>query len=224
MCGRYAIFGPHSRHRDELEFLDERFIFAPVYNAAPSLSLPVYRIRKDHGPEIALLRWGLIPYWAKDPKIGYSTINARAEEVEKKPAFREAFKRRRCLVLAAGFYEWKRACDLKLPYFIRLLNEPLFAFAGLYERWRSPEGVSIESFAIITTQANELMAELHKRMPVILPAEHVSTWLDASANDPVKLTAMLKPYPADEMEAHPVSQAVNNAKNEGPVLIERQVA
>lgn len=168
--------------------------------------------------EIALLRWGLVPFWAKDEKISYSTFNARGEEVATKPAFKEAFKARRCLVLADGFYEWKKIdAKTKQPYRFTLGNGGPFAFAGLWERWtRGPE--PIESFTIITTAANELVAEIHYRMPVILDPSDYDTWL--RAKDPAEAQSLLKPFPADRMKAYPVSSRVGNVKNNDPQLID----
>ena len=200
-------------------FRGVREAFARVnYNAAPTQLLPVYRIDRERGPEIAALRWGLIPSWAKDAAIGSKMINARGDTVAEKPSFRSAFKRNRCLVLMSGFYEWKGVAGKKVPHFIHLLNQPTMACAGLYEWWRPKDGDPIESFTIITTEPNELMATIHNRMPVILPAERYDTWLDPKA-EPEAVKALLTSYPAEEMRAYPVSTAVNSVKNNRADLI-----
>ena len=220
MCGRYAIFGPVSRkNREVLEFLDRELVFAPVYNAAPTQQLPVYRMRAG-GAEFKLLRWGLVPYWAKSAAIGAKMINARAETLSEKPAFARAFLQRRCLVPMAGFYEWGRSATGKVPHYVHLLNADLFAVAGLYEFWPGRESVApIESFTVITTGANELVGQLHDRMPVILRESDYAAWLDRRNQDEAALTALLKPYPAEEMRAYPVGLRVNSAQNNDPELI-----
>jgi len=159
----------------------------------------------EAGREAVLLRWGLIPYWAKDEKFGYHTINARAETVDRKPAFRSAFKRRRCLIPATGFYEWKKLNRHKQPYHIRVKDRELFAFAGLWEHWRSPEGKAIESCTIIVTDANEVLKSIHDRMPVILDPGDYDTWLDPDNRDVDRLRSLLRPYPPNRMEFWPVS-------------------
>lgn len=190
----------------------------PNFNVAPTDVMPVVRLDRNGRREIAMLRWGLIPFWAKDEKIGYSTINARSEEVATKPTFKEAFKARRGLVLADGFYEWKKLDGkTKQPYRITLGNGGPSAFAGLWDRWAGgPE--PIESFTIITTVANELVAEIHDRMPVIIDPSDYDTWL--GTKDPAEAQSLLKPFPADRMKAHPVSSRVGNVKNNDPQLID----
>jgi putative SOS response-associated peptidase YedK len=222
VCGRYAIYGPVSRTtRDTIEFLDEEIEFSPRYNAAPTQLLPVYRVHPEHGSGLALLRWGLVPSWAKDAAIGARMINARAETAAEKPSFRAAFKRRRCLVPMAGFYEWQKTPERKVPHFIRLLNAELFAAAGLYEYWPGKEGAEpIESYTILTTEANAMMRRLHERMPVLLHETDYDAWLDPKNEDSAALKKLLKPYPADEMRAHPISTRVNNVRNNGPEIIE----
>ncbi len=194
--------------------------FAPTYNAAPQSVQPVVRLNRDSGKrEIALLRWGLVPFWARDAKLGYTTINARAEEVAAKPAFREALKRRRCLVPADAFYEWQRLDPkTKRPYAIALRSGEPYAFAGLWERWRPKEGEVLETFTIITTDPNEVMEPLHDRMPVILEPQNYTRWLDAGdpAQPPVDL---LRPYPAEKMLAWPISDRVGNVRNNDPELL-----
>ncbi|MDD1630476.1 MAG: SOS response-associated peptidase, partial [Methylococcaceae bacterium] len=174
---------------------------SPHYNVAPSQNIPIVR---DEGEKrhFALARWGLIPHWAKDMKIGYSTINARAETVSSKPAFRNAFRHRRCLIPADGFYEWQ-----VIP------GEPM-AFAGLWERWRSPEGEELESCSIIVTEANEIMRPIHDRMPVILAPCDWDAWLEPDAKDAGGLQGLLKPYSAEGMAAWPVTTKVNSPRND----------
>jgi putative SOS response-associated peptidase YedK len=220
MCGRYVSAEEASIERHWNLIRGGGDPFGPVYNAAPTLQLPIIRVHRDRGLELVRLRWGLIPYWAKDASIGVKTINARAETVDEKPAFREAFRRRRCLVPMAGFYEWKKTPVGKVPHFICPLNGELFNVAGLYERWRPKDGEPIETFTIVTTEANELIAKLHDRMPVILSDQDQKAWLDPANEDADALKALLKPYPPDEIRAYPVSTRVSNAKNEGPELIE----
>ena len=223
MCGRYALYGPTSRkNREVIAFLDRELEFGGTYNAAPTQLLPVYRVSTEHGHELRLLRWGLIPFWAKDAAIGARMINARGETVAEKPAFRAAFSRRRCLVPMSGFYEWQRDAARKVPHFIHLLNSEVFAAAGLHEFWPGKDGAApVESFTIITTDANELVRPLHDRMPVILQEADYDAWLDPENKDTGKLKGLLRPYPAGEMRAYPVSPRVNNAKNNDAELIER---
>ena len=219
MCGRYARFTPLETYAKLFQARCE-IATRPNYNLAPSDAVPAARVSDTGVRELIPLRWGLIPAWAKEAKTGYSTINARAETVAVKPAFRNAFKRRRCLIAADGFYEWRGARGAKQPYFVRLKGGLPFAFAGLWERWRREDKV-VESCAIIITNANELVKEIHDRMPVILSPESYDTWLDPSLGERERLQQLLKPYPADLMEAYPVAMAVNNPRNQGAALIER---
>jgi putative SOS response-associated peptidase YedK len=187
------------------------------YNIAPSQQVLV---RTHDRAELQLFRWGLIPFWAKDEKIGYSLINARAETLAKKPAFREALAKRRCLVPADGFYEWwKNADSGKTPFYIRMKTEAPFAFAGLWETWRGPAGELIKSCTIITTPANVLLRPIHDRMPAIMPPKHFQRWLDPEQAAPAVAAELLKPYPARELEAIIVSRQVNSVKNDSAALI-----
>ena len=222
MCGRYAIYGPVSRaNREIIEFLGEEIAFRPAYNAAPTQKLPVLRATAGGKRELALLRWGLIPSWAKDPAIGARMINARSETVAEKPAFRSAFRRRRCLVPMCGFYEWQKTGARKVPHFVRLLNTGLFAVAGLHEHWPGKDGAEpVDTYTILTTGANEMMRAVHDRMPVILQEPDYDAWLDPGNEDTKSLGALLQPFPAEEMRAYPVSARVNNARNNDPDLIE----
>jgi putative SOS response-associated peptidase YedK len=189
----------------------------PLYNIAPTQTVPTVRLNPEERRELAPLRWGLIPSWSKDAKIAYRTINARAETVATAPAFRAAFKRRRCLVPASGFYEWKKLDDGKQPYFIGLRDGAPFAFAGLWERWDKGEA-PVETFTIITGEPNSLVAPIYDRMPVILDPDDYDAWLTAA--DTAIPQALLQPFPAQLMIAYPVSKRVNNAKNDDAAVME----
>ena len=216
MCGRYLITTPVEAIRRIFQ-VEQRPNLAARYNVAPTQAVPIIR-RNDGGRELVMARWGLVPFWAKDLKIGNKLINARAETVAEKPAFRDAFRRRRCLVIADGFYEWRKVDGGKQPYLIRVAGGAPFAFAGLWERWTDKAtGERIESCTIIVREANALIAPIHDRMPVILPPEHYESWLDPSAGDGARL---LTAYPAEAMEAFPVSARVGNVRNDDPALIE----
>ena len=196
--------------------------FAPSFNIAPQSVQPVVRLNREADKrEFTLMRWGLVPAWAKDAKIGYNTINARAEGAASKPAFREALKKRRCLVPADAFFEWQRLDPKsKRPFAVGLNGGEPFAFAGLWESWRPKDGGPLETFTILTTDPNEVMAPIHNRMPVILEPMDYDRWLDAgdSAKPPVDL---LRPYPAERMCAWTVSDRVGNVRNNDPALLER---
>jgi putative SOS response-associated peptidase YedK len=186
------------------------------YNIAPTQEVPVVRETREGGArEIALARWGLVPHWAKDPSVGNRMINARAEGIESKPAFRDAVQRRRCLVPATGFFEWKGVPGRKQPYAISLPDRPMFAFAGLWESWRSKDGEKLRSFTIVTTDANRAVAEVHDRMPVILPPEAEETWL---TGDPASALALLKPYEG-AVAVRAVSRLVSNVNNDVPEVL-----
>jgi putative SOS response-associated peptidase YedK len=196
--------------------------FAPSWNVAPTDNLPIVRYDGKAGHRtLDLMRWGLVPYWAKDIKIGFSTINAMAETVDTKPVFREAFVRRRCLVPVDSFYEWKKLdAKTRQPYAIAVADRPLMALAGLWETWKSrASNETIRSFTIVTTTPNELCADLHNRMPVILSSETWSTWLGEEPAEVDQLKSILVPYTGD-MVAWPVSQRVGNVKNNDASLIE----
>jgi putative SOS response-associated peptidase YedK len=216
MCGRFC---QASSADIAAVFKVESGEISPRYNVAPSQSVvAIVRLPDISDPQVKSLHWGLIPSWAKDPKIGYKLINARAETVSEKPSFRSAFRKRRCLIPANGFYEWQQVegSRQKQPYFIGLQDERLFAFAGLYEQWGSPSGDVLETCTIITTTANELIAPIHERMPVILAEQDYALWLDPSFEKIDRLQALLDPYPASEMKVYPVSSLVNNPKNDSP--------
>ncbi|WP_088008565.1 SOS response-associated peptidase [Indiicoccus explosivorum] len=223
MCGRFSLYSDFRVivdrfHVDEVTFDETEY--EASYNIAPSQQV-VAVISDGTGNRLGFLRWGLIPPWAKDAKIGYKMINARAETAADKPSYRNAFKKKRCLVVADSFYEWRRTEDGKQPMLIRMKNGEPFAFAGLWEAWKSPEGETVYSCSILTTEPNELMETIHDRMPVVLAKEDEQRWIDPSIQDEEILTDMLKPYDGNEMEAYPVSPDVNSPKNNSPELIER---
>lgn len=218
MCGRFALGIPPKSIQQHFD-LPETVELSPRYNIAPSQEVATVRhLPGKEFRQLDLLRWGLIPHWAKDMKIGYRMINARAETLARKPAFREAFKKRRCLIAADGFYEWRHAGQEKQPFFVRLKNEAVFGFAGLWETWRSPQGENVESCTIITTAANKLVAEIHDRMPVILHPDQYEAWLDQKT-PAESLQQLLVPYPAAEMAAYRVGAIVNSPKNDTPECI-----
>ena len=219
MCGRYTLIADLGDLAQRFEFDGSDFIYDPSYNIAPTES--VLTVRNLDGRAAAFMKWGLIPFWAKDPKIGARMINARAETVAEKPAFRNALKRRRCLVLADGYYEWQKTPARKRPYRIILKSGEPFAMAGLWETWNDPQGNVVPSCTIITTSANDFLASIHNRMPVILPRESEELWLDPWLDDPATLTSVLIPHPGEEMDAYEVSTMVNYARNDGPEVIAR---
>jgi putative SOS response-associated peptidase YedK len=221
MCGRYTLREKLNRILAEwgYEQTDE---YAARYNIAPTQQVPIVVAGgAPSGGDAAvhgigkLVKWGLVPSWATDPKIGSSMINARAETVADKPAFRSAFKRGRCLVVADGFIEWKKVDDVKQPYFIRMKDDRPFTFAGLTERWTKGDA-PLETATIITTSANSLMQSIHDRMPVILPPEARPLWLDPEFQGKDKLLSLLQPYPDGELIATPVSRLVNSPKTDDP--------
>jgi len=216
MCGRYMMTSPVDAMRQLLMF-DERPNLPPRYNVAPSQDIPIVRLNKERtGRELALVRWGLIPYWADDPKIGYKLINARAESVATKPAFRVAFRQRRCLVPANGFFEWEKRGRTKQPWLIRAKGGVLMAFAGLWEVWRDPEGEPVHSCAIVTGEPNEVAGRFHDRMPVILAPDAYERWLRA---EPEEARTLLEPCPDEWLEAYPVSTRVNSPDHDDPEVI-----
>jgi putative SOS response-associated peptidase YedK len=199
---------------DELPFLDAS------YNIAPTQDVLAVRATTEGKREMACLRWGLIPSWAKDTSISSYTSNARAETLLEKPSFKNSFRSRRCLIPADGFYEWGKVGREKFPYYFRMKEDGPFAFAGLWDRWRDPEGTLIESCTIVTTTPNELLEPLHNRMAVILRPDQFSLWLDPTMTRAEELMDTLVPYPADEMESFRVSKFVNNTRNNTPACIQ----
>jgi putative SOS response-associated peptidase YedK len=230
MCGRYALMS-------DPELLVELFALASLprlkrrYNIAPTQQAPVVRApgKGDAGEEggcrLDFLHWGLIPSWAKDPSMGARMINARSETAAEKPAFRSAMRHRRCLVPADAFYEWQKRAGGKQPYCIRMRDGSPFAFAGLWERWRPPEGEGgetepVESFTILTTTPNAMMKKLHDRMPVIIPREAYALWLDERIQDPEKLAKLLAPISGDLLEAYPIGTRINSPRHDDPACLD----
>lgn len=214
MCGRFALPNPEeiAGHFNLYQIPN----FAPRYNIAPSQDIAAVRIIPQASTrELIHFRWGLIPSWAKDKKVGYKMINARAETIADKPAFRAAFKYRRCLIPACGFFEWSHDEKFKQPYFIKLKDTPIFAFAGLWEHWKGDNGEVIESCTIITVDANKAVKDVHDRMPVIIRPEQYGRWLDTEAQKK-DLLPMLKPFPDNNMHVYPVGIEVNSPKNDTP--------
>src|SRR5258705_1652237 len=219
MCGRFAR---HRRQEIIARFIDvdgELAFLEPSFNIAPTQQVLAVRAAVDGGREMTTMRWGLIPSWAKDDSISAHTSNARAETLLEKPSFKNAFRSRRCLIPADGFYEWSKQGKEKIPYYLKMKSDEPFAFAGLWERWRDPAGKTVESCTIITTTPNSLLEKLHYRMAVILRPEHFKLWLDTSLTRAETLTDILCPYPAEEMQAHRVSKLVNNVRNNVPECI-----
>ena len=208
MCGRYSLILTIGELQNRFEFDSERLGYAPGYGTVPTQN--VLTVVGGESRRGGYMRWGLIPSWAKDKSIGSRMINARAETIAEKPSFRNALRRRRCLVLADGFYEWQRVGKRKKPMRIVMRSGEPFAFAGLWETWKDPEGTVIPACTIITTTPNDLLRPIHNRMPVILPRELEDFWLDDSVDDNAALTSVLTPYPADDMEAYEVSSGVNS--------------
>lgn len=220
MCGRFAVF---SRPGDLARLFDvDEVATEPLpdrYNVAPTLEVYAVIEHRDER-RLGTLRWGLVPHWSRDPKAG--PINARAETIAEKPSFRDAFARRRCLIPADGFYEWRTdvATEVKTPYFIRRKDGRPMAFAGLWESWRPPDGgETLYTCTIVTTAADGFLSDLHPRMPVVLDGSEIAEWLDAERDDAEGLGHLLVPHGADALEAYPVSAMVNDVRNDGPELI-----
>jgi putative SOS response-associated peptidase YedK len=218
MCGRYAITSAPEAIR-RLFGYQEQPNFPPRYNVAPTQPVPIVRLAEGKR-QFALVRWGLIPSWVKDPKSFSLLINARGESVLEKPAFRNAMRRRRCLFPADGFYEWKREGDRKTPYYVRAKVGGPMAIAGLWEAWMGPNGEEMETAVIVTTRANRTLAALHDRMPVIIPPDGFDFWLDGAKVDGETASAMIAPARDDLIDVYEVSPAVNRTANDGPELIE----
>ena len=215
MCGRFAFYSP-AEAAAALFGISASFDIEPRYNIAPTQYVAAIRNGADEEREVVMLRWGLVPFWAKDPSIGNRMINARAETVAEKPSYRSAYKHRRCLVLADGFYEWQREGTSKTPYFISLASGEPFALAGLWEQWTDKNsGESLQTMTLITADANEFMTPLHHRMPVVLEAGTATDWL-AGSQDLLDDVAAITP----PLRAWPVDRRVNNARNEGDELIQ----
>jgi len=215
MCGRFAFYSP-AEASAALFGVSATVNLKPRYNIAPTQDIAAIRAGDDGARELVMLRWGLVPFWAKDPSIGNRMINARAETVAEKPSYRAAYRHRRCIVLADGFYEWQRQNDSKTPYYISLANGEPFALAGLWENWKDKQSdASLQTTTLITMAANDFMTPLHHRMPVVLSPDTADEWLSGSADLLDDIAAKTPP-----LRAWPVDKRVNNARNEGEKLID----
>jgi len=219
MCGRYARSSGPEKLAKEFKVAEVPRVEAS-YNIAPTQEVLAVRESPD-GREMTFFRWGLVPSWAKDTSMGARLINARSETVAEKPAFREAFKQRRCIIPADGFYEWQRTEGGKQPFFFRMKDDLPFGFAGLWERWEGEGGEVINSCTILTTEANDVLRPVHDRMPVILHPECYELWLGADARELELVKEVLRPYPAEEMIGYAVRSSVNSPRNQGAELVER---
>ncbi len=220
MCGRYTLAKTIEDIEELVGDIESDIPLAPRYNIAPQQ--PILTLFNERKPRLGISQWGLVPHWATDPTMGSRLINARSETVAEKPTFRSALKNQRCLIFADGFFEWKKEPNqkLKTPMYIRLKSGALFAFAGLYAHWQGADGSELTTATILTTAPNTLVYTIHHRMPVILRREAIDTWLNPDVYDPAALTPLLTRYPAEEMEAYPVSRLVNNVRHDGPDCIE----
>jgi putative SOS response-associated peptidase YedK len=214
MCGRFSLTAEEQQLNEFFNLAGGKSPYVPRYNGAPTQNMAV--ITDQHPKELQFFRWGLIPFWSKEIPRSMPLINARAEGIDEKPAFRQVFKSKRCLVPADGFYEWIRQ-GKKIPLRFTMIDDSLFAMAGLWDTWQNEKGQTINSFTIITTEPNELMAPVHNRMPVILDKDGSEAWLKPADNTSLK--NLLKPYPAEKMKSYRVSEKVNAVKNEGPDLV-----
>ena len=220
MCGRFTLKTPVERLSEQFQF-PKIIPLKPRYNIAPSQDVVVVRrMPDDRERKLAMLRWGLIPRWVKDPTRGSQPINAKAETAAEKPMFRDAFRRRRCLIPADGFYEWKQEGGRKQPVYICTKDRQPFAFAGLWEHWEEQEGQFIESCTILTTEPNDLLAQVHSRMPVILDQNDYDLWLDPDVQEVSRLKPRLRPYPPEQITFYPVNLRVNNPRNDDRLCVE----
>lgn len=222
MCGRFTNRAQPEQIKTEFKVGKKNpDLYQARYNIAPSQLIDAV-LAAENGRILSELKWGLVPSWAKDADIGNRMINARAETLAEKPSFRDAFKKRRCLIPASGFYEWrKKGAGAKQPFYFYLPDKEVFGFAGLWEEWLDKEsGELLETCTIITTEANDVLKPVHDRMPVILKSQNYEQWLDPKENDTERLQKLLAPYPADEMSAHAVSTSVNIPDTNSPELIE----
>jgi putative SOS response-associated peptidase YedK len=211
MCGRYTLSTPAGRLADEFQLDAAAVDIVPSYNVAPTQQVAAV-LKDEGGRRLEMLRWGLVPSWADDPEIGARMINARSETAPEKPSFRRAFRSKRCLIAADGFYEWKRENGSKQPYYFRMQDGRPFAFAGLWESWEKGGEGTLRTCAILTTRANSVLSGVHERMPVILPSDAYNAWLDPDA-DGEELGELMIPYPGDDLEAYAVSRFVNSPRN-----------
>lgn len=217
MCGRFSMETPFEKVKKRYNVTLPRDKFSPRYNIAPGQN--VYVITSQDPKNLTLSKWGLIPFWSKDPKIGNRLINARSETVASKPAFRTSFKRNRCLIPADGFYEWDKKKKKRVPYRIELKEKDIFSFAGICDSWNDPEGGVVNSFSILTTQPNKSIAKIHDRMPVILKLEDEMDWINQKT-DEKELTKMFKAYPASKLNIYEISTLVNNPQNDFIEILE----
>jgi putative SOS response-associated peptidase YedK len=222
VCGRYSEAKLEAQLKKRFKIARELGDVEPRYNIAPGQDGLVVLGGRER--RLARFRWGLVPGWASDPSVGNRMINARAETLSRRPAFEESFRKRRCLVPADGFYEWRKAAGLRVPLRFMLKGEELFAFAGLWDVWAPKSGPPLHTFTIITTTPNELVAPVHDRMPALVREEDEELWLDPAVDDEAHLARVLAPYPADRMEAYEVSPRLNSPENEGPSLVERSAS
>ncbi|MGM7703317.1 SOS response-associated peptidase [Pseudalkalibacillus sp. Hm43] len=220
MCGRFTLTAEIDLLMDwfDIDEFAPGFDLQPRYNIAPSQDI-VAIVSNEGKRRAGFLKWGLIPFWAKDPSIAYKMINARAETVPEKPSFKHAFKRRRCIIPADGFYEWKKEGKQKQPKYIKMKNDKPFGFAGLWEKWKDEQGNPVHTCTILTTEPNDLMEDIHNRMPVILPKDDYSKWLEWDGEQEA-LVDMMQPFEASDMMAYNVSTIVNSPRNEVPECIE----
>ncbi len=218
MCGRYTLATPTRRLAEEFSFDASSVELSESYNVAPTQGVAAV-LEEDGHRRLEVLRWGLIPPWADDPQIGSRMINARAETAPGKPSFRRAFRERRCLIPADGFYEWQRTNGAKQPFYIHMEDGRPFGFAGLWESWKGDGEGEVRTCTILTTEPNALLGGIHNRMPVIVAPDAYDVWLDP-ASETDELTGLLAPYPEEEMEAYPVSRFVNSPSNNDPRCIE----
>lgn len=220
MCGRYTLATSKERLAEEFDLSGELPDLSASYNIAPTQNIATV-LGDGEERRLEMMRWGLIPSWADDPEIGSRMINARSETAAEKPSFRAAFKKRRCLIPADGFYEWQKTNGAKQPHHIRMQGGRPFALAGLWEIWHEYDGApELRSCTILTTEANDLLAPVHGRMPVILDPENYDFWLDPDVQEAEPLTGLLQPYPPQVMEAYPVSRHVNSPSNDDPRCVE----
>jgi putative SOS response-associated peptidase YedK len=219
MCGRFALFSTLSQIEEAFDIQEVHGELEPSYNVAPTHEVAVV-VRREGGNSLEKMRWGLIPFWAKDPKIGSKMINARVETLSEKNSFKRLLKSRRCLVIADGFFEWAQTGEGKVPMFIRPQSHRPFGFAGLYDTWTSPIGETIISCTIVTTHANDFLQSIHSRMPLILPTSQQAAWLDPAAPDIEAWLSALASYPGDAMQAYRVSRQVNAPQNNSIACIQ----
>lgn len=218
MCGRFVLESAPEQLMKVYRLSSPPDI-SPRYNISPSQKVAVVRQHNSGDRELSLLQWGLIPSWSKDPTIGYKMINARSETVHEKPSFKQAFHSRRCIIPASGFYEWEKSGKDKIPHYIHLREGNVMSLAGLWERWKSPDGVELQTCTILTTSANSLIKKLHDRMPVILHREEFDLWLNKDVDDVKQLSELFHPYPSDQLTEYVVDKEVNSPRKDSPECI-----